>query len=171
MHAMLFQLCPTFATLWTTACQAPLSTRFPGQECWSGLPGPPPWDFHNPGIKPVFLLSPAGRFFTTSTTWEALSASLSSSNYKTVFPLLKRQSSKWWHKHYGTKYLGLNPSFAPLLAGDLDSITQLQSSHLENVDDNSTHFTGLLKGWNESIHVKCLGQCLAHRKCYKVWVT
>ena len=97
--------------------------------------------FSQPKIKPVYLMCPAGRFFTTSTTWEALTASLSSSNYETVFPLLKRQTSKWWHKYYGTKYLGLNP----LLTGDLDSITQLQSSHLGKVDGNSTHFTGLLK--------------------------
>ena len=48
---MLFQLCPTFATLQTTASQAPLSMRFPGQEYWSGLPGPPPWDLPNPGIE------------------------------------------------------------------------------------------------------------------------
>ena len=28
-----------FATLWTVACQAPESMRFPRQEYWSGLPG------------------------------------------------------------------------------------------------------------------------------------
>ena len=27
-----------FVTLWTVACQAPLSMRFSRQECWSGLP-------------------------------------------------------------------------------------------------------------------------------------
>ena len=39
-----------------------------------GLPCPPPGDLSNPGIKPVSLASPAlaGEFFTTSTTWEAL---------------------------------------------------------------------------------------------------
>ena len=31
-----------FATLWAIACQAPLSMRFSRQECWSGLPCPPP---------------------------------------------------------------------------------------------------------------------------------
>ena len=35
----------SFATLWTAACQAPLSMRFPRQEYWSGLPPPPPETF------------------------------------------------------------------------------------------------------------------------------
>ena len=48
--------------------QAPLSTGFPRQEYWSGLPFPPPGDLPNPGIKPTFLVSPAlaGKFFTTT---------------------------------------------------------------------------------------------------------
>ena len=35
---------------------------------------PPPGDLPNPGIEPVSLMSPAwaGRFFTSSATWEAL---------------------------------------------------------------------------------------------------
>ena len=37
------------------------------------MPYPPPGDLPNPGIEPVSLMSPAlaGRFFTTSTIWEA----------------------------------------------------------------------------------------------------
>ena len=31
--------------------------RFSKQEYWSGLPGPPPGDLPNPGIKPTSLLS------------------------------------------------------------------------------------------------------------------
>ena len=38
-----------FATLWTIACQAPLSMGFSRHEYWSGLPCPPPGDL--PGIK------------------------------------------------------------------------------------------------------------------------
>ena len=30
--------CVFFATLWTVACQAPLSMGFSRQECWSRLP-------------------------------------------------------------------------------------------------------------------------------------
>ena len=56
-----------FATLWTVACQTPLSMRFPRQEYWSGLPFPTPGDLLDSGIKPAFSVSPvsAGRFFTT----------------------------------------------------------------------------------------------------------
>ena len=62
-----------FTTPWTVPCQASLSTEFSRQEYWSGLPCPPKGDLPNPGIKPMSLSAPAlaGRFFTTSTTWEA----------------------------------------------------------------------------------------------------
>ena len=45
---------------------------FSRQEYWSELPLPSPGDLPNPGIEPWSLTSPAlaGRFFTTSTTWE-----------------------------------------------------------------------------------------------------
>ena len=45
------------APLWTIACQAPLSTGFPRQEYWGGVP--------------CLLPTLAGRFFTTSASWEA----------------------------------------------------------------------------------------------------
>ena len=62
-----------FATLWTVACQAPLSMGFFRQEYWSGLLCPPPGDLPDPEIEPMSLKFPAlaGRFFTTSATWEA----------------------------------------------------------------------------------------------------
>ena len=40
-----------FATLWTIACQAPLSMGFSRQEYWSGLPFSPPGDLPDPGIE------------------------------------------------------------------------------------------------------------------------
>ena len=43
----------SFATLWTVACQAPLSMGFSRQEYWSGLPSPPPGDLPNPVIEPT----------------------------------------------------------------------------------------------------------------------
>ena len=54
------------ATLWTIACQAPLSMEFSRQEYWSGLPCPFSGDLPDAGIKLVTLMSPAlaGRFFT-----------------------------------------------------------------------------------------------------------
>ena len=56
-----------FATLWTIACQTPLSMRFSSQEYWSGVPFPPPGDLPKPGIKPTSPVAPAlaGGFFTT----------------------------------------------------------------------------------------------------------
>ena len=49
--------------------------RFSRQEYWSGVPFPAPRDLFIPGIKLTSLMSStlAGRFFTISTTWEALS--------------------------------------------------------------------------------------------------
>ena len=63
-----------FATPWTVALQAPVSTRFPSQAYWSRLPFPAPGDLPDPGTVPASLVSPAsaGGFFTTSTSWEAL---------------------------------------------------------------------------------------------------
>ena len=63
-----------FVTPWTVARQAPLSMGFSRQEYWSGFRCPPPGDLSEPKIEPVSLTSPplAGRFFTTSATWEAL---------------------------------------------------------------------------------------------------
>ena len=43
--------CPTLATPWTVARQAPLSLGFPRQEYWSGLPLPSPGDLPHPGIE------------------------------------------------------------------------------------------------------------------------
>ena len=74
MHAKSLQLC-------LTLCYAK-DLRPPGssvhgilqaKKYWSGLSCPIPGDLPNPGIKLKSLMSPAlaGRFFTTSTTWEA----------------------------------------------------------------------------------------------------
>ena len=61
-----------FATPWIIACQASLSEGVSRQEYWSGLPCPSPRDRPNRGIEAASLTPPAlaGRFFTTSTTWE-----------------------------------------------------------------------------------------------------
>ena len=53
MYAKSLQSC---LTLWTVACQAPLSMRFSRQEYWSGLPCPPPGQLPDPGME---SLSPA----------------------------------------------------------------------------------------------------------------
>ena len=61
-----------FETLWTVACQAPLSMGFFRQEHWSEELVPSLGDLPDSEIEPASLASPAlaGRFFTTSATWE-----------------------------------------------------------------------------------------------------
>ena len=53
--------------LWTVARQAPLSVGFSRQECWGGLPGPPPGAPPNPRIKPAppssIPLAPPGKWW------------------------------------------------------------------------------------------------------------
>ena len=74
MHTKWLSHVQFFATLWTTACQAPLYIGFSRQEYWHGLPFPSPGDLPDSGIKPM---SPAlaGGFFTTEPpgkpTWRA----------------------------------------------------------------------------------------------------
>ena len=62
-----------FPTSWTVAHQVPLSMGFSRQEYWNGLPCFRPGELPDPGVEPAFLMSPvlAGRFFTSSVTWEA----------------------------------------------------------------------------------------------------
>ena len=67
-----FSVSDSFVTLWSIGHQASLSMGFSKQEYWSGsgLPCLPPGELHNPGIKPMSLMSPAlaGGFSTTSTS-------------------------------------------------------------------------------------------------------
>ena len=57
-----------FVTLWTVACQAPLSMGFSRQEYWGGLPCPPAGDLPDLGVEPPSLMGPAlaGKFFTAT---------------------------------------------------------------------------------------------------------
>ena len=68
------KLCPTLATLWTVVPRLLCPWGFSRKEYWNGLLFPSLGDLPDPGIKPTCLTSPAlaGRFFTTSATWEAL---------------------------------------------------------------------------------------------------
>ena len=82
--------CPTLATPWTLAHQAPLSMGFPRQEYWSGLPFPSPGDLLDPDIKPRSLMSPAlaGRFFTTESPGKPVGLVLTYWKLYSCFPLL-----------------------------------------------------------------------------------
>ena len=97
-----------FATLWNVACQALLSMRFSRQECWSGLPCPPLRDRPNLGIKPLPLMSPAlaGRFFTTSATWEAPEVKLAVGHIAKP-PLIKASHSRHEVLHNTETYFKL----------------------------------------------------------------
>ena len=80
-HTRIYNICAClcfshvrlFATLWTVACQGPLSMGFSRQEYWSGFPCPPPRELPDPGTEPTSLRTHelASGFFTTSSTWEA----------------------------------------------------------------------------------------------------
>ena len=59
VDGLVAQSCPTLATPWTVARQAPLSMGFSRQEYWSGLPFPSPGDLPDPGIKPRSPALPA----------------------------------------------------------------------------------------------------------------
>ena len=92
-----------FASPWTIACQAPLPLEFFRQVYWSGLPCPAPRYIPHPGIEPVSLTSPAlaGRFFTTSATWEAQGGN--------SFP-----SNASWRGSQGEKFVPLDYTFLGL---------------------------------------------------------
>ena len=64
MSAQLVSCVGLFVTPWTVDRQGTLSMGLPGQEYWSGLKFPPPWDLPDTRIE---LVSPelAGGFFTT----------------------------------------------------------------------------------------------------------
>ena len=89
MHACLlsrFSCIRLFAALWTIALQA-LSMGFSRQVYWNGYHAPSPGDLANPGMEPVVLTSPAlaGKFFTTSATWDATWEPEGLPNKNTVF--------------------------------------------------------------------------------------
>ena len=73
--------CTSFiVTLWTVACQAPLSMEFSKKEYWSGLPFPSPGGLPNSGIEPgspalqiLYHLSPQERAgLRTPKSWPCL---------------------------------------------------------------------------------------------------
>ena len=95
-----------------------LSVGFSRQEYWSGYPFPSPGDLPDLGIEPtsLCLLHLAGRFFTSSTTWEAQG----SQEFCFVF-LLYSQYGLWHlvgahlHKHLLKKKKSKNEQMNGLL--------------------------------------------------------
>ena len=78
-------------TLWTIACQAPLSVELSKQEYWSGLPFPAPGNLHDMGIEPVSLAfhSLTDRFFTTVPSGKPFCIE------KEIINKMKKQSMGW----------------------------------------------------------------------------
>ena len=68
MHAKSLQSCLIFVDHMDCRLPGSCPWGFSRQEYWSGLRCPPPGDLPNPGVEPVFLMSPAlaDGFFTTS---------------------------------------------------------------------------------------------------------
>ena len=68
MHACVlshFSCVQLFVTLWTGACQAPLSMEFPSKNTGVGCQSfPSPGDLPNPEIEPMSLVSPALRMYS-----------------------------------------------------------------------------------------------------------
>ena len=58
-----------FATLWTVACQPPLSMGFSKQEYWRGSPCPSPGVFPAQGSNPRLLWLLHCRGFFTDKSW------------------------------------------------------------------------------------------------------
>ena len=111
-----------FVITGTVAHQAPLPMGFSRQECWGGLPCPPPGDLCNPEIKLTSLIFPAsaGGFFTNSATYEAHPLSITTivkfdkqtywllSGCRTdVYQHISGGRLKWWPCPIRPKYLSI----------------------------------------------------------------
>ena len=96
-----------FATLWTLACQVPLSMGLSKQEYWRSL-AMISRDLPEPGIKPTSLISPAltGIFVTTSATWEAhlTHKEIKYREVKCLFPGLMSGKAKDWQRIWIWKF-------------------------------------------------------------------
>ena len=71
-RAKSLQLCPSLCD--SVNCSLPGLCPWDSSGKHTGVGEDPPGDLPNPGVRPASLTSPAlaGRFFATSTTWEAL---------------------------------------------------------------------------------------------------
>ena len=138
-YCFVAKLCLT-VILWTVACQAPLSMRFPKQEYWSELPFPPPRDLPNPEIEPRSPVL-AGRFFTTKPPGKFHS--------KVTFTL------EMWH------------SVREKLMWHCEAITcQLKKKTWHRVRDSLPEVTELSPMLSSSLEAfQCLARCWVHYQC------
>ena len=78
-------------TLWTVACQAPLSMGLSRQGYWSGLSFPSPGDLPDSEIKPESPVSPVllgGFFITEPLGYKLLSKSKSIGSFNCSFSVV-----------------------------------------------------------------------------------
>ena len=66
------QSCPALWCSRSVVHQSPLTMEFSRQEYRNELSFPPPGELPDPGVKLILCVPCTGRFFITSTTWEAL---------------------------------------------------------------------------------------------------
>ena len=133
---------------------------FSRQEYWSGLPFPPPGDLPDPGIEPTSLMSPAlaGRFFTTSATWEApsppswrlrlLRVGTPSCRLPPVFLMLQhipsRSRNRWLLTRYGNLLdLRSRTRDLPRLTGSAPAFYRVPSDSCAHSNRQSPGFSSL----------------------------
>ena len=91
---MVAKSCPTLATPWTAARQAPLSMGFPRHEYWNGLPFPPLGELPDLGIEPTSPAS-AGRIFTSEPPGKPAIETKQNPNFLTFFKQSLFIASLW----------------------------------------------------------------------------
>ena len=116
VHALSLSYVWLFATPLTVTHRGPLSMGFFRQECWGGLPFPPPRDLPNPEIEPA---SPALHLLQAdSVPAEPLGKPHSILNilYYTIYTSpLSCPTSHPSSQHSDTMYLGPYPQIQPYL--------------------------------------------------------
>ena len=103
--------CPTLATPWTVAHQAPLSMGFSRKEYWSGLSFSSPGDLPNPGFKPGSPALQAESLPTELLTTDCYSQK----SLKATNTILSKEVSSFF---FFLQCLSIVPLFAPLLSLD-----------------------------------------------------
>ena len=137
-----------FATPWTVARQAPLSTEFSRQEYWSGLSFPLPGDLPNPGIKPEFPAkadslsseplekSTILQFKKTMALFRFLNPFFSSHTSYLILAFLTSaclQASTLWSHSVTVPYVKV-PAFTATSLFHLNLFCRLQPSHLQTCE-------------------------------------